>query len=794
MIVSRYRKINPIVTGIIMLTMVLIFGCGGKGNPVVPAGNDTNQAEMTTDNTGNLPEQRIMMGYWDVEINTEQLTASIVPDRNAEIHFNILQLLEGWACTDCVTIGNIKWTPQNTLLVDFGVRNPFPPDRLDLTARDTRGIIIFDADPNSYFPNHTTRGKHGDNVPLNASRIIVNPDGYTTHYNRETAFEGLYMDQYRRGRFTPENENAIVGNLHAYKAFYSHEQGRMLYPGATDIQTYELNVQKWTIFRFGYSVDACWQMPLTWPVTDPYTDFPISANSNEAYQISMSILDNNIDRHGGSADLLVDIYDHQGFDTISTISLEAPDFFQGKIDIDPNMYLWDNYPITRYQIAIHNTYGHGDVENGGSDVLIDVEDTVMSVVGDDLQAFNIWTIPVTDIASGWRPRDGTFLNQEFFGPHPNGKDLDFTVISQPADEWAFEPGESMLLFKDESREKYVAYNRDFTDYKNFAGYPGSPGSWIEATRSIDAAAGGAFGVQSDSDMTVSGSYKVKNCTSMHLPGGAFTTCWYTGSLSDPAPYLEIGGDVSGGFGNTLGDPIYAYYKFDPSAGYPMPPLTSIQRIGEPYNDPNNAFRAMIPTQVLMTEGTLPLQYGVCSEYFVAMGIDDRIPGEPNQFTVDVYTVENNPVTLTDNRREMDVYRIDFTSPLAYQRIRTYTNSMLGTSSIPWSAGVSPQIIDVDVLPAFTNNVYMGNGNYPEHNWVAVLFAQSPGKWFIEIFDVYDETGVSGDNWKKPIYYMGPYSGMGIAMDVDPKNFEIYVLSDDLPLGTGQYRLSCLEYY
>jgi hypothetical protein len=89
---------------------------------------------------------------------------------------------------------------------------------------------------------------------------------------------------------------------------------------------------------------------------------------------------------------------------------------------------------------------------------------------------------------------------------------------------------------------------------------------------------------------------------------------------------------------------------------------------------------------------------------------------------------------------------------------------------------------------------MGHGNYPKHNWVAVLFAVSPGKWFIEIFDVYDETGVSGDNWKEPIYFIGPYDGMGIAMDVDPKNFEIYVLSDDLPLGTGQYRLSCLEYY
>jgi hypothetical protein len=734
------------------------------------------------------------MGFWDITINTELITADIVPMRNAQVHFNILQLLEGWACTDCVWIPKIEWSQDLTLLVDVGIRNPFLPNRLDLTARDTRGIIIFDADPESYFPNHTTRGKHGYQVPLSASRVILNPDGYTPHYNRETAFEGLYMNQYRRGRLTPPDENQIVGNLHAYKSFYSHEQGRLLYPGTYDVQTYELDVKQWTYFRFGYSVDACWQMPTKWPVTDPYTDFAVSASSYEAYQVSMSVLDNSITRHGGSADVLLDIYDHQGFDTISTISIEAPDLFHGSIFIDPDSYLWNSYPVTRYNITINNTYGYGSIEHGGSDVLIAVEDLAQSVFDDDLTAYNIWRLPVTDIGSSWRPRDDTFLNLGFPGPQPTGNSPDVTVISNPADEWAFSPGESMILLKDDNAEKYIAYSRDFTQYKDFAGYPGAPGSWLLNTRHFDAAAGGAFGVHSDSATPVSGSYKVKNCTSMHLPGGAFNTCWYTGSLSDPSPYLEIGGDVSGGFGQTLGDPIYAIYLFDQSAGYPMPSTMSLHRIGEPYNDPYNAFRAIIPLQSVMTGEMPPFQYGVCYQTFVAMGVDDRIPGEPNQFTADFYTVENFPVTLTNNSREMDVYRINFTAPFAYQRIRTYTNSMLGTS-VGWSVGEDPQIIDVDVLPAYVNHVYMGFDNYPAHNWVAVLYTlASSGEWFIEIFDVYDEGGVSGDNWKKPIYEIGPYPGIAVAMDVDPANFEIYVLSHDFPAGIGQYRLSCFEYY
>ena len=789
--VSRYRKSTLVETGIIILVIILIMGCSGKGNPVVPEEGGSNQAGITQ--AGNLPEQRFVMGFWDIGINVEQMTAEILPMRNAQLHFNILQMLEGWACTDCVTIENIEWSPDVTLLVDLAIRNPFPPDRLDITARDTRGVIIFDADPGSYFPNHTVRNKYGNYKPLNASRVILNPDGYTTHYNRETAFEGIYMNQYRRGRYTPPEESEIVGNLHAFKAFYSHEQGRLLYPGKTSVRTYELDVEQWTYFRFGYSVDACWQMPITWPVVNPWTDFAKSAGSLEPYQVSMSIMSNTINRHGGSASLLVDVMDHQGFDSISAITIEAPDLFNGVIHIDPDSYLWDSYPVTRYQIQVDNTAGYGSIENGGSNLLICVEDIAMSVVGDDLRAINIWTIPVADVQSSWRPREGSFVDLKFPGPDPYGVIQDFTVISNPHDDWAFTPGESMLLFLDEYNEKYLAYNRYLTDYKYFAGYPGSPGSWLHTLQRIDAAAGGAFGVHSDSNTTVDSGYRVKNCTSMHLPGGAFNACWYTGSLNDPSPYLELGGDVSGGFGLTYGDPVYAIYIYDSTAGYPAQSVSSLHRIADPYDDPHNAFRAMIPSQGLMTGEIGPFQYGVCYPAFVAMGVDDRIPGEPNQFIADIYTIENRVLSLNDHLREMDVYRINFTAPLSYQRIRTYTNSMLGASTA-WPVSNTPRIVDVDVLPAQPLQVYMGFGHYPQHNWVAVLYTFATGSWFVEIFDVYDETGVMGDNWKKPIYTIGPYTGLGVAMDVDPVDFEIYVLSNDMSAGSDPYRLSCFEYY
>ncbi len=793
MSVSRYKKLNFSLAGIFILLIVVAIGCGKSGNPLAPGAGSSGQMEITVEWDGNMPANRFSMGFWDIEIDVENMTAEIIPARQAELHFNILHMLEGWACLDCVYIPHLEWSPQGTLLVDLAIRHPFPPDRLDITAHDTRGILIFDADPGSFFPLHTVRNKFGDEVPLSASRIIMNPDGYTTHYNRETSFEGYMMSQYLRGRMTPPEEKFIVGNLHPYKLFFSHEQGMLLYPGHTVVQTYELDVKQFTYFRFGYSVDACWQMPLTWPVTNPYTDFAKSANSLEPYQLSINILSNNLTRHGGTANILIDVYDHQGFDTISSISIESPDLFTGRMDIDPNSYLWDSYPITRYQVAIQNKAGYGNVEQGGSDILVVVEDIAMSVVGDDYRAYNIWRLPVVDVASAWRPRQGSFLNLPFPGPSIDNINPDLTVVANPDDYWAIVPGESLIIFKDDNSEKYIACNRDFDTGIYLAGYPGAPSSWLKPTRRIDAAAGGAFGVLSDSNTVISGEYRVKNCTAMHIPVGVFNTCWYTGSLDDPFPYLELGGDVSGGFGLTFGDPIYTIFIYDDTAGYGQPPMQSLHRIADPYYDPYEAFRAMIPLQDIMTGEMPPFQYGVSYPDFVAMGINDQILGITHQFTADIYTIEDRTVTPISHQREMDIYRIDFTSPFAYSRIRTYTNNLLGTSA-PWPGLETPEIVDVDVLPAFVNQVSMGLDTYPEHNWVAVLYTFGTAQWFIEIFDVYDDLGPFADGWKTPLYTVGPYNGHAFAMDVDPENFEIYVLQDDLPFGTGNVTLTCLEYY
>jgi len=763
--------------------MIFAIGCGGK-DPTAPRVHSPTPA-ASSPQSATISTGRVSWGLYEILIDTGMLEAEVVPLRGAEFHYNVLHMLEGWACTKCVYVTDMEWSGKNTLLVDVGIRHPYPSNRLDLTGRDVRGIAIFNgATP---FPNHTVRDRDGNPQPLLASRTMINPDGYTTHFNRWTAYEGKELFDYRRGRLTPPSEIDLAGNLHPFKCFYTHEVLRMFYPDSSDVRTYELNVPKQTFINFAYSVDASWSLPLAWPVVDPITQFPLSASSREAYQISMSIDDNTLTQQGGHADLTLEVFDHQGIDTIASIEIEAPDLFYGVQYVDPSSPAYVSGDMAGYEVTISNTTGYAKTADGGSDILVVVEDVDMSVVGEDVRAYNVFTLPVEEVARKWRPRRGTFLDQPFPGPAPDGTRVDMTVVRNPQAPWAFTPGEPMLVFNDDSGSRYISYNRDFDQWSVLAGYPGMPNSWLKPTTRLDAAGTGTFGVLSGSDTPVSGEYLVRHCTNMHSQGGLYFYSWFTGSLGDASPYLEKGGDVSGGFGNAMGDPVYTMYIFDSTAGYPPPLYQSIHRIALPYDDAHEVLRAILPL-IDTLSGNMP-PYGISSTFFVALGVDDEPVGELNPFTVHVYTAENRPITPLTSDRELDLFRVDFSDPLSYQHIRTFGNLLLGRGVVG-PVGEQPRIVDVDVLPAGVDHVYTGPGAYAEHNWIAALFTFNTPFWHIEIFDALADD----PDWQTPIYVIGPYMGRALAMDVDPENFEIYVLTDDGPAGSGALNLSCLEYY
>ncbi len=760
---------------------MLISGCGGSG-PTAP--DLLNEGSSTSGNQSSS-NGRYTWGMYDITIDTGGMTSEIVPQRNLEIHYNVLQMLEGWGCLNCVRLTNLYWSNNQTLVVEVTIEHPANPDRLDLTGFDVRGVAIFDAETS--FPNHFVRDRDAVEVSLFASRRIINADGYTTHFNRETAYEGTQLYQYRRGRLTHPSEASIVGNLHPFKIFYSHDNRQMFKPGYIIPVEYEIRAEPQTFIKFAYSIDASWSFPLHWPVTEPvWDDFPPSANSREPYQMSMTIDDNFLTQQGGYADVTFDIFDHQGWETISTITLEAPDLFYGVRSIDPA----GNTPMSddqfRYTYTVDNETGYAKTEDGGSDLLIVVEDWGMSVVGEDVRAYNIFTLPVVDVAKTWRPREDTFEALPFPGPGPSGAFTDMTVISDPPEPWAIIPGDSMLVFFNDTSGKYIGYNREFDHWIELAGYPGN---WLKPVTRLDAAAQGAFGVISDSDTPVNGEYWVRHCTNMHINGGIYTFSWYTGSLDFTSPYLELSKDLSGGYGNTFGDPIYSLYAFDGTTGYSVPTTVSLHRISEPYDDPSEVLRAYLPLMDDLSGASVTK--GVSYDHVVAMGVDDEPDGELNPFTTHVYTGENRPGGGFFNDRELDVWLVNYSYPDGFQHLRTYDSTMLG-GGIPWPVLEQPSLVDVDVLPTLSNEIYMGADQYPEHNWVAVLYTFDTAAWYIQIFDVFDDDPI--DDWQNPLFLIGPFPGHGLAMDVDPDTFEIYVVHDDLPAGVGSMRLTCLEYF
>ena len=72
--------------------------------------------------------------------------------------------------------------------------------------------------------------------------------------------------------------------------------------GDENTRTYDIDLPPGA-FTFGYSVDASWEPPNPYPPVVIPDDFPITANSLEAFQLSPNVVANTLTRTGGSATL-----------------------------------------------------------------------------------------------------------------------------------------------------------------------------------------------------------------------------------------------------------------------------------------------------------------------------------------------------------------------------------------------------------------------------------------------------------------------------------------------------------
>jgi uncharacterized delta-60 repeat protein len=381
---SSFQNITRSVL-ISILCVLFLIGCSSGGNntsPVVP-GDTSTSSEVTANSVSTDINTHYLLTYSLINIdatNPEDVKAEIIPARVGSVHINILKFLEFAPCTDCFKIVGLNFPEPGVLDVNIAITHPF--DDLKFTAFDVRGIIMFNG--SHVFPESgltMSDSSMGDGELLNA-------EGLTRLYNGSTLDMAGDLFTYYQGKLaTPTVPNADLNGFIRHITDDPANTRNALYAGDSVTRTYSLDLPS-AEFVLGYAVDASWDIPTADPVTDPMTQFSATANCIEPWKIEASCYPIADD---GSTTLTIDVYDWQGQDTISTVNVECPELFNGKVaatfvEIIP----W----FARYEAVISNYNG---APVGLYKVLISAEasENANSPEWTDLSAYKIKEIYVT---------------------------------------------------------------------------------------------------------------------------------------------------------------------------------------------------------------------------------------------------------------------------------------------------------------------------------------------------------------------------------------------------------------
>jgi len=364
-------RIQILFTFIILLTFV---GCSSDKSPVTPDPSP-QQTPQLSENLSN----RSIWGYWTVKIDPDTSSVEIIPDRDLTSHFNVVRLLEVTPCTDCLKINNLSFLPDNTLQCDFELTHPFP-GLIKFTGFDVRGVLVTNGD--TIFPESNRLASIDGSNP-----ILLNPDGYTSLFNPVEFPEDsapFPILGYIPGKFSSGDN--FTATLNPFMAFCKENPRRMFSAGATETVTINLKYPS-TPIEFGYIVDASWV--LVDEVIDPVTDFPPEANCLEPYRLDFRMPTVLSDEPGDTAQVQVEIFDHQGIDTISTVSIECPSLFDGEIFLNYSSQSTNDSWL--YEGEITNQYG---LDTGCYPALIKTDSTDSDLNLGELMAYQISDIHV----------------------------------------------------------------------------------------------------------------------------------------------------------------------------------------------------------------------------------------------------------------------------------------------------------------------------------------------------------------------------------------------------------------
>ena len=785
-----------VLTVLGLITVLGLLGCSGGGNgPVLPnlAGTDVEISQGMGGGGAELVAEgnRYLWGLWTMHVNADHTQVSAEPMRDAAFHLNVVGYLENPA--QLIKIVDVSVSGDNTLLVDIQLIHPFK-SKPEFTGRDVRGIAILPWIKE--FPGTLVYDVDDEISPIYASRYLLNADGYTTVWNR-WMHKQVFHPQifgYIKGKLATPDELYIGGNLHGFKAFWTDPLQRVFESNYGNSKTYEFDFPPGPL-SFAYAVDVSWEPP-NLPVMNIWSDFPITANSIEPYQISVSITSNSLTKLGGSATVQFDVFDWQDATNFASVHVEAPDLFDGTLDPGAPI-AYPTADSARYQVTIVNTHGNAVTAGGGSDLLIAVEDVQNSVLdtdikNTDLTAYNILKLPVSDVPAFWRDRngDGSYVDVSLLTPPPSSLSTgipDLTVVSRPQAPYANFGGEPEIMLFDDTNSRFILYNRTLSSSKIKAGYPlgGSPPSWLLYPTAMDAIDTGWFGVASTNTMLIpgAGNYRVFNVVNIFNQGGIYGKSWHTGTDDGTAnAYLERCRDVTAGFGNVTDDPVYSLFAYDSGT---VPTRASVLKVGYPYINPSasNTIRSYVP---------------MANSGYVDQAI---YPGAP----ILKCGIDSNPVWQTSNPLHYGFYVVESDPGLGVSEVEGFDVNFMYLPPAPiWNltdADIKAEFpgayaLDCEVVPSYTTGIVTQGATTADYNWLCVLMTDNSQYWLAFYDPLNPSPENPGHDIKHTIYTSNtipiPLGGPAPkAIDVDNRYFEVYALCED---STNQFYMSVFEFF
>ena len=301
-----------------MLFVFLSSACAGNsGTPISPSYNPAVQTQES------LPvNSHYLWAYFVISYDSTTNKTELIPFRNTTTHWNVLQFLQKSPCSNCVKVKSAVPTSHGTTKFDLEITHPF--SNANLTGFDVRGIAMFNGSRNFPVASLTTPDRtKGDGE-------LVNADGYSTLYNSTTMGDGPNgLQGYLKGKFASATAPSAL--LNGYKRHISAGAANTrnaLYAGDKVDATTSWQCRRQNLFRIcdRRKLGA----PIHKPVTNPITDFPVTANCSEPWNIVVSDkpVGSGMNTSGGQAILTIDVDDWQGKDSHQAPVVECPELIR----------------------------------------------------------------------------------------------------------------------------------------------------------------------------------------------------------------------------------------------------------------------------------------------------------------------------------------------------------------------------------------------------------------------------------------------------------------------------------